>query len=289
MSDRASRKRVSRKPDLGAAAKLVRSRLGRLRPRLGMVLGSGFHGVSSLMRVRASLDYADVPSFPRTGVKGHSGRLVVGTIGELPVLLLSGRAHFYEGYSMEEITFPVRVLAELGVTDLLVTNAAGGINRRFQVGDFMLLTDHVNLMGANPLRPERAGEWDRSFTDLSAAYDPGLAGLVKRAARAARVRLRSGVYLAVSGPSYETPAEITAFGRLGADAVGMSTVPEVVVARHCGMRVAGLSLITNPAAGVGDGVISHAEVMETGQLVELAAQQFIGNFCRLYHKHECGE
>ena len=279
-----SRKTESRRADLKAATKLLRSRLGRARPRLAIVLGSGFHGVSALVRVKASFDYADVPSFPRTGVKGHSGRLVAGTIGELPVLLMSGRAHYYEGYSMEEITFPIHVLAEFGVEDLLVTNAAGGINRRYQVGDFMLLTDHINLMGANPLRPERAGEWDGRFTDLSAAYDPRMAELIRRAARAARVRLRRGVYLAVSGPSYETPAEIAAFARLGADAVGMSTVPEVVAARHAGMRVAGLSLITNPAAGVGEGEISHTEVMETGQLVETAAQQLIAEICRRYRE-----
>jgi purine-nucleoside phosphorylase len=268
--------------DLDAAVELVRSRLGRSRPALAIILGSGFHGVSALVRAKASFDYGDVPSFPRTGVKGHSGRLVVGTIGDLPVLLLSGRAHYYEGYSMREIGFPVRVLAKLGIRDLLVTNAAGGINRRFKVGDFMTLTDHINLMGANPLRPDRAGEWDGRFQDLSAVYDAELGALVKRAARAARVRLRSGVYLAVSGPSYETPAEIAAFGRLGADAVGMSTVPEVVTARHCGLRVAGLSLITNPAAGIGGGEITHTEVMETGQLAESAAQTLVAEFCRLY-------
>ena len=279
-------RRTSGKPsgiaDLEAATRLLRSRLGKLRPSLAIVLGSGFHGVSALVKVKAALDYGDLPSFPRTGVEGHSGRLVVGTISNVPVLLLSGRAHFYEGYSMEEITFPVRVLAKLGVTDLLVTNAAGGVNRRYEVGDFMLMTDHINMMGANPLRPARPGVWDGRFTDLSAVYDPELSGCLRQAARATRVRLRKGIYLAVSGPSYETPAEIAAFARLGADAVGMSTVPEVVVARHCGMRVAGLSLITNPAAGVGKGSISHAEVMETGQLVEAAAQRMVASFCRFF-------
>lgn len=250
-----------------------------------MILGSGFHGVTATMKPKASLAYTDMPHFPKTGVKGHSGRLLVGTIGELPVLILSGRAHYYEGHGMEEITFPVRVMAELGVTDLLVTNAAGGIDRKLQPGDFMLLSDHINLMGANPLRPARVGDWDGSFLDMSQAYDPGLSKLMRRAARKSKVRIRSGVYAAVSGPSYETPAEITMFGRLGANAVGMSTVPEVIVARDCGLRVIGMSLITNAAAGITGEAITHAEVLDTGSEAEQAAQALIGEFCKNYAQH----
>jgi len=287
MAERFSRRGTANSGSrLAAAAKLVRERLGRLRPRLAMILGSGFHGVTAILHPKASLAYSDMPHFPKTGVKGHSGRLLVGTIEDLPVMILSGRAHYYEGHGMEEITFPVRVMAQLGVRDLLVTNAAGGIDPKLRPGDFMLLRDHLNLMGANPLRPARVGDWDGSFLDLSRAYDPGLCRWMRNAARRAKVKLRSGVYAAVSGPSYETPAEIRMFGRLGASAVGMSTVPEVIVARHCGMRVAGLSLITNAAAGISKSEITHAEVLETGSEAETAAQTLIQEFCRDYAREQ---
>jgi purine-nucleoside phosphorylase len=283
MGNRSS-KRTGTAKRATTAATLIRERLGRLRPKLAMILGSGFHGVTAMVKPKACLAYTDMPHFPKTGVKGHSGQLIVGTVGDMPVMILSGRAHYYEGHGMEEITFPVRVMAELGVTDLLVTNAAGGIDRKFQAGDFMLLKDHLNLMGANPLRPVSVGDWDGTFLDLSQAYDAGLAKLMKRAGRAVGVKLREGVYAAVSGPSYETPAEIRMFDRLGANAVGMSTVPEVIMARQCGLRVAGVSLITNAAAGISDGIITHAEVLDTGKSAETAAQQLISRFCQLYAK-----
>lgn len=267
---------------LDTAARLIRERLGRLRPRLGMILGSGFHGVAAVVKASASLDYTNMPCFPKTGVKGHSGRLIVGKIGQTEVLILSGRAHYYEGYSMAEITFPVRVLRELGISDLVVTNAAGGVDRKFKPGDFMLFKDHINLMGANPLRPNRAGEWDGTFLDLSAPYDPGLGKLMKRAGKATGMKLRSGVYAAVSGPTYETRSEVRMLAKLGASAVGMSTVPEVIVARRCGMRVAGLSLITNAAAGLTGSELSHAEVLETGNRSEESGRELIRNFCSLY-------
>lgn len=267
-----------------SAAKLIRGRLGRLRPTLGLVLGSGFHGVAAIVKPKASLDYADMPGFPKTGAKGHSGRLIVGTVADVPIMIFSGRAHFYEGYSMEEITFPVRVMARLGLTDLLVTNAAGGIDGKLRPGDFMLLRDHLNLMGVNPLRPLKPGGWDGEFLDLTQAYDPKLANLLQRSARKARLKLKAGVYAAVSGPTYETPAEVKMFGKLGASAVGMSTVPEVLVARQCGLRVAGISLITNAAAGTGGSEVNHSEVLETGQLAETSGQDLIREFCRLYAK-----
>ena len=182
---------------------------------------------------------------------------------------------------MEQVTFPVRVLAAFGVRDLLLTNAAGGVNRRFRPGNFMVLTDHINLMGANPLRGARAAGLPL-FVDMSCAYDPGLRRLLHQAARAVGLRLRAGVYLAVSGPSYETPAEIRAFARLGADAVGMSTVPEVIVARQCGLKVAAISCITNLAAGLSRRKLSHAEVLQTGEKVKVLAALLLENFARLY-------
>jgi len=233
----------------------------RLRPTLALVLGSGFNHVLRELDVDAEISYAKLPGFPKPSVAGHNGKLVIGRLGGTPVLVLSGRAHFYEGHPMERVTFAVRVLAAYGVRDLLLTNAAGGINRKFRAGDFMVLTDHINLMGANPLRG------GPNFVDMTRVYDATLNALLSKSARVCKIKLRRGVYLAVSGPSYETPAEIRAFARLGADAVGMSTVPEVLVARHGGMRVLGISCITNMAAGVLPQPLVHEEVMETARRV----------------------
>jgi purine-nucleoside phosphorylase len=197
------------------------------------------------------------------------------------VIILSGRAHFYEGHPMTLVTFAVRTMAAYGITDLLLTNAAGGVNRSFRAGDFMVLTDHINFMGTNPLRGAEVAGVPR-FVDLTEAYDKGLRQLMGRAAKASRMKLRSGVYLAVTGPSYETPAEIRAFGRLGADAVGMSTVPETIVARQCGLKVAGISCITNLAAGRSGEPLSHKEVLETAERVKSMAARLLTNFARLY-------
>src|SRR5690242_12454103 len=185
----------------------------RLRPTLAIVLGSGFGSVSDALAVETEIPYAKLPGFPRTGVKGHAGKVLLGKLADTPVLILSGRAHYYEDFSMEEVTFPIRVLAGFGIQTVLLTNAAGGINRRFRSSDFMVLTDHINFMGVNPLRGTLSDDQSR-FVDLTRAYDAELNRLLKRAAREAGVTLHSGVYLAVSGPSYETPAEISAFARL---------------------------------------------------------------------------
>jgi purine-nucleoside phosphorylase len=253
------------------------ARFTRLRPTLAVVLGSGFGHAVERLKVETEISYAKLAGFPRPGVGGHSGRVLLGSYGGAPVCVLSGRSHYYEGHSMEEVTFPVRVLAEFGVRDLLLTNAAGGINRRFRAGDFMCLTDHINLMGVNPLRGELSAGRER-FVDMTQAYDERLAGLVWRSAKKAGATLHSGIYLAVSGPSYETPAEIRAFARLGADAVGMSTVPEVMVARQCGLAVAGLSCITNLAAGKGNAFLSHADVLASGERVKRTAAALIEQF-----------
>jgi len=251
-------------------------KLSPLRPKLALVLGSGFNHVLRELNVDAEVPYAKLPGFPKPGVAGHDGRLFIGGLGGTPVLVLSGRAHFYEGLSMERVTFAVRVLAAYGIRDLLLTNAAGGINRRFRPGDFMVLTDHINLMGANPLRG------GQDFVDMSRVYDAKLCALLARSARVCRIKLRRGVYLAVSGPSYETPAEIRAFARLGADAVGMSTVPEAMVARQCGLRVAALSCITNLAAGMCKSPLSHEEVLETAGRVKGIGARLLKEFGKLY-------
>ena len=257
------------------------ARLTELRPKLAMVLGSGFHQVLREFEVETRVAYRDLPGFPPVGVAGHSGELLAGHLGSTPVLILSGRAHYYEGLSLAEITFPIRVLAAFGVTDLLLTNAAGGIRRSFKCGDFMVLSDHINLVGSSPLRGPLEGDLPR-FVDMTRAYDVNLSALLLKAGKAARLKLHTGVYLAVPGPSYETPAEIRAFATLGADAVGMSTVPETIVARQCGLKVAGLSCITNLAAGYGPGLLNHAEVIDTVQKMKEPAARLLHTFAQLY-------
>ena len=269
-------------PTPAAAAARLR-RACRQRPALALVLGSGFHHVLAALRVAKKIPYADIPGFPRPTVSGHAGELYFGRLGGTPVLVLSGRAHFYEGHPMERVTFAVRALAAFGIRDLLLTNAAGGINSKFRAGDFMVLTDHINLMGVNPLRgPEMPGL--PRFVDLTEVYDPRLSARLFRAGKSCNVRLRRGVYLAVSGPNYETPAEVRAFARLGADAVGMSTVPEAIVARQCGLNVAAISCITNLAAGISRGKLSHGEVLETAGRVKMLAAKLLENFAGFYGK-----
>lgn len=256
-------------------------KLSRLRPTLAIVLGSGFNHVLRDLDVDAWSAYSKIPGFPKTTVAGHGGELLIGKLGGTPVIVLSGRAHYYEGHTMEQVTFAVRTLAACGVKDLLLTNAAGGINRNFRAGDFMLLTDHINLMGTNPLRGPALPGLPR-FVDLSQAYDPALNATVIAAAKKNKTKLRRGVYLAVSGPSYETPAEIKAFARLGADVVGMSTVPETIVARQCGLRVAAISCITNLAAGISKAPLSHEEVLETAERVKDVGAGLLKTFATLY-------
>ena len=253
-----------------------------LRPALAMVLGSGFQHALGEFEPALELAYGQLPGFPTVGVTGHAGKLVFGHFGQIPVLVLKGRAHYYEGHDMERLTFPVRVLAEMGARTLLLTNAAGAVNRLFRPGDFMGLEDHINLMGANPLRGPGPAGLPR-FLDLARVYDAGLLALARKAAKAAKLRWQTGVYLAVSGPTYETPAEIRAFRRLGADAVGMSTVPEAIVARQCGLAVAAVSCITNAAGGdAKTGALIHQDVLAMGEKKKDAVAKFLKIFAQLY-------
>jgi inosine/guanosine/xanthosine phosphorylase family protein len=264
-------------------------------PSIGIVLGSGFGGVRREMTEQRSWSYAELPGFPVGTVPGHECRLLWGTLGGVPVVVLSGRAHYYEGFDLDQVTYPVRVLAALGLKVLLLTNASGGIRAGLRPGDFMAISDHINFLGANPLRGvQRQSHFGlkgaAGFTDLTEAYDPELRQILRSAGRAAGVRVKQGVYLAVSGPSYETPAEIRAFGRWGADAVGMSTVAETIVARHCGLRVAGLSGVTNLAAGRGGkGVrLSHEDVLAQAQSRETAASRLVLEFVKKCSQHLIG-
>lgn len=266
-------------PDL-AAAKLRQA--SAARPALALILGSGFDYLLQELESEVRIAYRDLPGFPKVGVGGHRGEAAIGLLAGGPVIMLAGRVHYYEGHDLSAVTFPVRVLAAYGVRDLLLTNAAGGISAKLNVGDFIVVEDHINLMGANPLRGPSWPGLPR-FVDLNGTYDRNLRRLLLRAGRECGMPLRSGVYLAVSGPSYETPAEIRAFGNWGADAIGMSTVPEAIVGRQCGLRVAALSCITNRAAGLSGLPLSHREVLQTAARAQPSARKLIRRFFGLYH------
>jgi len=248
------------------ASRIIRSRIS-VEPRIALVLGSGLGGFADDFEEAVAIPYEDIPGFVRSTAQGHAGRLVIGKIDSIPVLAMQGRVHYYEGYSLEEVTFPVRTFGLLGVKTLILTNAAGGINVQLAQGALMVISDHLNLMGVNPLRGPNDERFGPRFPDMTTVYSHELQELVVEEARAINVEVRRGKYGALSGPSYETPAEITMLRELGADAVGMSTVPEAIVARHMGLEVLGISCITNMAAGISDEPISHEEVMATGDRV----------------------
>ena len=259
--------------DEAAAAVRAAGASGRRAPSVGLVLGSGLGGFAAGLSDRRAIAYGDIPHFPSpSGVVGHAGELVLGSVGKTPVVVLSGRIHFYEGRPMTQVVFPARMLARLGVRAVILTNAAGGIRKGFRPGDLMLMSDHINFFGTNPLIGENDETLGHRFPDMSAVYDARIRRIAKETARKLKIPLREGVYLGTHGPSYETPAEIRAFTRLGADAVGMSTVPEAIALRHAGVRVAGISTITNMAAGILPKPLIHEEVLEVTKKV---GQRFV--------------
>jgi purine-nucleoside phosphorylase len=251
----------------GEAAAFVATRT-QLRSKVGIVLGSGLGSFARKVEQATAIPYSQIPHFPQSTVPGHSGRLMIGTIGGVPVAVMQGRVHAYEGYSSEEVTFPVRVLGRLGVKTLVLTNAAGGINPAFRQGQLVLISDHINLTGRNPVAGAHDARFGPRFFDMSDAYSAHLRALAKDAAKDINLDLEEGVYLSVLGPSFETPAEIRAFRTMGADLVGMSTVQETIVARQMGIEVLGISCVTNLAAGIQATPLSHEEVLETGRAVE---------------------
>lgn len=245
------------------AAEYVRARIGET-PRIGLILGSGLGGIAEVIEDKHVIPYGEIPHFVCSTAPGHKGQFVAGRFGGKPVICMQGRLHFYEGHTLSDIIFPVRVMKQLGVTSLIVTNAAGGINTSFQVGDLMLIEDHINFMGTNPLIGPNDASFGPRFCDMTYTYTPALRQAAQEAAQSLGLTLQKGVYLGCTGPSYETPAEIRAFRTLGADAVGMSTVPEVIAASHCGLQVLAFSLITNMAAGILDQPLTEEEVIEIG-------------------------
>ena len=236
-------------------------------PRVGVVLGSGLGAFAECVQDSVEIPYEQIVGFPSSSVAGHAGTLLLGTVSGVSVAVMSGRVHYYEGHSAERVTFPVRVLAGLGVKKLFITNAAGAVNESLKPGDLMVISDHINLTGDNPLRGMNEKRWGPRFPDMSNAYSPQLRELWTKVARDVNCTLTEGVYAGLAGPSYETPAEIRMLRLLGADAVGMSTVAEVIAAVHSGIQVAGLSVITNYAAGILDQPLSHEEVTQTGEAV----------------------
>jgi purine-nucleoside phosphorylase len=248
------------------AARLIRSRTS-LEPQVALVLGSGLGGFADDFAEAVAIPYGEIPGFVTSTAEGHAGRLVIGKVGAVPVIAMQGRLHFYEGYSLEEVTFPIRVFKLLGIKRLVLTNAAGGIDTELVQGALMVISDHLNLMGVNPLRGPNDERFGPRFPDMSEAYSRALQEEAVEEAHAQGIELRRGIYAALAGPCYETPAEIHMVRACGADAVGMSTVPETIVARQMGIEVLGISCITNMAAGISDEPINHAEVMETGRRV----------------------
>jgi purine-nucleoside phosphorylase len=251
------------------------------QPRIGMILGSGLGSLANQIQDAQTIPYEKIPHWPPSTVQGHKGNLVLGKLDGQPVMTLQGRTHFYEGFSMAEITMPVRVMKRLGVKILVVTNAAGAINPDFEPGDVMLITDHIGLIGMtgnNPLRGANIDEFGPRFPDMSRAYDPELMKNARAAAKNAGVSMHEGVYIGLSGPSFETPADLRFLRAIGADAVGMSTVPEVTVACHCGMRVLGFSGISNKANLDGSTVTTHEEVLQAGDVIVPKISSILHNF-----------
>jgi xanthosine phosphorylase len=264
-------------------AKQVTSRAGFEKPRVAIVLGSGLGEIADAVKLPLVIPYANLPGFPVSGVSGHAGRMVLGRLGGVPVIMMQGRVHLYEGMRYDDIKIFVRTLKRLGCETMVVTNAAGGMRRDLGPGSLMMVSDHINMIPGNPLIGPNDDAYGDRFPTLEDAYDPDLRDRLRRAADRLGIRLQEGVYVGYLGPSFETPAEIRAFARLGGDAVGMSTVPEVIVARHCGLRVAALSVITNFAAGLGDSTPhGHAATLAEARKAAARVGQLLTGFLEDY-------
>lgn len=239
-----------------------------VKPKIGLILGSGLGMLADQITEARVIPYGDIPHFPLSTVEGHKGQFVLGKLGEKSVICMQGRFHYYEGYSLQEVTYPIRVMQEFGVSELIITNSAGGVNEKFSPGDLMLIEDHINLMGTNPLIGKNEDNFGVRFPDMCQAYSRELRKKAIEAADSLSIKIQSGIYAGLTGPSYETPAEIRYLRTIGADAVGMSTVPEVIVANHGKMKVLGISCISNMAAGILDQPLNHEEVVEVANMVK---------------------
>ncbi len=261
---------MSRSEELEEARGFLEDRT-EIEPEIGLILGSGLGELGTEVEEAVRLPYDDIPGFLESNVEGHAGELVLGTLDGVPVYLMNGRYHYYEGHDIDRLVFPVQLMPRLGIHTMLVTNASGAVNEEYEVGDLVLLKDHVNFLGANPLRGDNDPKVGPRFVDMTYAYDPDLRELAHSCAPDHNIRLREGIYVASAGPTYETPAEVNMYRTIGADLCGMSTVPEVIAANHAGLDVLGISCVTNMAAGVLDQPLSHEEVIET---TERAKREF---------------
>lgn len=250
----------------------------KLKPRMGIILGSGLGAFVNHIKIETTLPYDEIPSFIAPSVEGHGGRLLLGHVHNVPIAVLQGRVHYYEGHSMASVVYPTRTLAMLGIEVLMLTNSAGGLDPAMKPGDFMIIDDHINLMGDNPLKGPNLAQLGPRFPDMSEAYDLRLNDKMEEILKAQKVSYHRGIYCAVSGPTYETPAEVRYLRMIGGKAVGMSTVPESIAANHLGLRVAALSCITNPAAGISKTKLSHEEVTQTARMVEDKFCNFLQEF-----------
>ena len=268
---------MSIQKNLEESAAYIRSR-SQLKPRIGIVLGSGLGAFVDKIKIETALPYDEIPGFVAPSVEGHGGRLVLGTVGGVPVACLQGRIHFYEGHSMASVVHPTRTVAMLGIESLLLTNSSGGLNPNMKPGDFMIIDDHINLMGDNPLKGPNIAQLGPRFPDMSEAYDRKLNAKMEETLKALNIRYSRGIYCGVSGPTYETPAEVRYLQQMGGSAVGMSTVPETIAANHLGLRVCALACITNPAAGLASQKLSHEDVTHTAKMVEDKFCNFLTTF-----------
>jgi purine-nucleoside phosphorylase len=248
-------------------SKFIQSKTN-IKPRVGIVLGSGLGNLASHIEVETAIDYHDIPNFPEVTVKGHNGRLLIGKLGNQDIVAMQGRFHFYEGHSMQELTFPIRVMIDMGIDLLVLSNAAGGMNPNFKVGDIMLINDHINLFPDNPLMGQNDERLGARFPDMSEIYDKKLIAKAHNIAQANNIKLQEGVYVGTSGPTFETPAEYKFFRIIGGDTVGMSTVPEAIVARHAGIKTFGFSIVTDLGVEGQVATVSHEEVIEAANAAE---------------------
>jgi purine-nucleoside phosphorylase len=251
-----------------AAAQFLLSQT-KVRPKIGLVLGSGLGAFADQLSEATRIPYSQVPGFPRSTAIGHAGQMVIGNAGEIPVAVMQGRVHLYEGYSVQEVSLPIRVFGRMGIGAAVITNAAGGINLKYQQGALVVISDHINLQGVNPLVGANDDRFGLRFPDMTQAYSKAYAKAAREEAEKLGIALQDGVYAGLLGPSYETPAEIRYLRTIGADLVGMSTVAEVIAARHVGIKVLAISCVTNMAAGILDQILTHQEVMETGEKVRV--------------------
>lgn len=253
------------------------------KPDFGIILGSGLGALADKVENKIEIDYKDIPNFPISTVKGHAGKLIFGNIGNKKVVVMQGRFHFYEGYSMKEVTYPVYIMKMLGVTKLIVSNAAGGINKDFEPGTLMIIKDHINFFGTNPLIGKNDESFGTRFPDMSEIYSHKFVEHIKNIASEKNIKLKEGIYLGVTGPSFETSAEIKMYSILGADAVGMSTVPETIVANYLGLEILGISCITNMATGISKTHHSHESVIETAKKTEAKFCDLVENVIKKYN------